>query len=508
VNLSCRNCLCFLLALAIPALAGCRIDSPERDLSKAAIGTDVIEFHYPGSSGRRLAVLATGLLDQAGTNSQDAVIPEVSGSLDCTNFKTDPSGLSVQLSAIDILMSAGRLEANLEVDVSDPVLTLGIFSGEQLVDSCEIHVSIPKQDVMLRIVAGQDNDQRPLIFVDGEPVLSGEPVSTVTDPYCQAYGSQVVETAVSRAVAGAVFQASTLLANALVEALGSTLGLDTAVAGNVARLESADADPGRLHFDFWPGADSNVFSQTGSRVGLAGGFESTRADCVPAAAADFPGSMQVPAEFAEKVPGTGAEYQCAISVSDDFLQQAFSAAWRGGLLCRTAADGELQTIDLADLFPSLLAWGEPGGVRLAMWPGGQPQLAFAPADTDAGESLPRLSLNLPNLGVDLYVNFEGSDMRMLGVGADVNLELAPRIEGTHVFLDLVKTHVGELSIEYSEMLTEAAGSLRASAAEALSRIAGQLVQQLGPLDVPMVAGAVNLLGFKRLEGRTLLYFGP
>ncbi len=508
VSLTCRSRVGLLLALLIFALPGCRLDSPERDLSKAAIGTDVIEFHYPQGSSERLAVLAMGLLEQDGADSQGAVIPAVSGSLDGSSFETDPSELSLQLSAIEMMISEGLLEASLEVDVSDPVLTLGIFTGGQPTSDCEIHVSIPRQVVPVRLVAGQGNDNQPLIFIDGELELIGEPVSAAMDPYCPAYGSQDVELAVSRAVAGAVLQASTLLADALSEALGSTLGLDAAAAGCVAGLTSRDTDQGRLHFEFWPGADADVFSPKGSRVGLAGGFESTRADCVPAAAADFPGSKLLPAEFAERVPGTGDEYQCAISISDDFLQQAFTAAWRGGLFCRNAADGDLQTMDLVDLFPSLAAWGPPGAVRVALWPGGQPQLAFAPADPDAGESLARLSLSLPSLAIDLYVSIEGSDMRMLGLAADLNLELAPRIEGTQVFLDLVKTHVGELSIDYSEMLTEAAGSLRALADEALSRIARQLLSQLGPLEVPMVPGAASLLGFKRLEGRTLLYFGP
>jgi len=508
VSLTYRSRVGLVSALLILALPGCRLDPPERDLSKAAIGTDVIEFHYPQGSGERLAVLAMGLLEQAGANSQDAVIPAVAGSLDSSSFETDPSELSVQLSAIQMVISQGLVEASLEVDVSDPVLSLGIFSGGQLVSNCEIHVSIPGQVVLVKLIAGQANDNQPLIFIDGELELTGDPISVTTDPYCPAYGSQDVEMAVSHAVTQALLQGSSQLSGALAEALGNTLGLDTAAAGSVAGQSLTDADQGRLHFEFWLGTDADVFSPTGSRVGLGGGFESTRADCVPAAAADFPGSKQAPAEFAERVPGTGDEYQCAISISDDFLQQAFSAAWRGGLFCRKAADGDLQTMDLVDLFPSLAAWGPLGAVRVAVWPGGQPQLAFAPADPAAGESLPRLSLSLPSLAVDLYVSIEGSDMRMLGLSTNLNLDLAPRIEGTQVFLDLVKTHVGELSIDYSEMLTEAAGSLRASVAEALDRIAKLLLAQLGPLEVPMVPGAVSLLGFRRLEGRTLLYFGP
>jgi hypothetical protein len=197
-------------------------------------------------------------------------------------------------------------------------------------------------------------------------------------------------------------------------------------------------------------------------------------------------------------------------VSIGFLKQGLAAAYRGGLLCRLPTAERLQGVSgLDELFPSVSSLGAMDPVRVAVWPAGQPELELMSPDEDAGEMLPRVVLRLPDLGLDLYVPFEGMDVRLLGLTADVTLQLAPGLEDHKLHFELREATVRELHVGFSKLLGESTADLESAAAEATERIMKAMVDSLQPLELPRPpAGAGGLLGTDYSEGRLLFYFSP
>ena len=102
---------------------------------------------------------------------------------------------------------------------------------------------------------------------------------------------------------------------------GSAVGTTSGAAGSVEDL---------VDFLMLPDSTAAGMGADDLRIGLQGGFESARAPCVPADAADLPPSTEPPAEFSNVLPGTGEAYGMGISISKGFLSQGLAAGCAAG----------------------------------------------------------------------------------------------------------------------------------------------------------------------------------
>jgi hypothetical protein len=336
--------------------------------------------------------------------------------------------------------------------------------------------------------------------MEGAPDIVGTPVSAELDYDCPEQPGSDVLPQVIGSVEDVIREAVADFASDLAVVAGGAVGTASGAAGSVEDL---------VDFLMLPDPTAAGMGADDLRIGLQGGFESTRAPCVPADAADLPASIEPPAEFPGGLPGTGEPYGMGVSISRGFLNQGLAAAYRGGLLCRRAGAGDLSGVRLDDLFPSLRSLGPLSAVRAAVWPGGQPQMEFISPDPAAGEDLPRVMVTLPRLTVDVYGNLEWTDMRLLSVTADVLVVLAPRLENGSLSFGLVEAHIGGMDINFSKLLDEGDEELRSGAIAAAERVIDRMLADMSLVELSRPAcGGGELLAAALEGGRILLYFAP
>jgi hypothetical protein len=169
----------------------------------------------------------------------------------------------------------------------------------------------------------------------------------------------------------------------------------------------------------------------GLRLGLDAGMTTpVAADCV--VPFDLGTSLATPSAnpAVGAVPVAVSPYDVGLVVSDDFVNQALYAVWRGGLLCvdgDTLAGADLPiTLDtdllgllIGDVFDPLFPEPEPIGLAL---------LPTTPPILDPGQ--PPIGVHVEDLQLDLFATVDGRTARLTGVALDVDAGLGLSFDGT------------------------------------------------------------------------------
>ncbi len=175
--------------------------------------------------------------------------------------------------------------------------------------------------------------------------------------------------------------------------------------------QDVDLNGATLHVNLFP-SDIDITTD-GLRLSLSGAMDADAASCI--AAYDPGGSAQTDAP----VPGASslpAGTHMGLLLSDDFINQALYAAWRGGILCISTDTLELPiTLDtglmgsltgnvFTDLFP------EPKPVSLRTVPRTPLTAAYdGPHDVD---------VNIQDLDLEFYAELDGREARIVDVSLD------------------------------------------------------------------------------------------
>lgn len=237
----------------------------------------------------------------------------------------------------------------------------------------------------------------------------------------------------------------------------------------------------------------------GVRIQLAGSMSGEVADCV--AAYDPGGSLKTPTSapaLGSTPSGVGADYHVALTLSDDFTNQALYALWRAGLLCYgLGPDGDfpLDTSILnlltGDAFAELFPEGKPLTLQTA--PKAPPTTTF---DGDHA-----IDVNLDRLGLELYTELDGRQAKMLTidlsgvVGADLAFDGTTGALGIEVDLDPAALTP---SVAYNEFYPEADEAILAG----FSSVFGSLVDTIvGGLldDLSFALPAFSGIGLTELQ---------
>jgi hypothetical protein len=423
------------------------------------------------------------------------------GSLGGTiEFVSNESELEIHAFDLEADVFDSKLQVAASMGAVEVSVPLDVYAEGEFLRTCFLHVVVPERGLYVTLAFSVVANDGPVLVVDSPPKIVGASVAAELDFNCPEQPGSDVQSVVIGSVEKVIQAAGLDFASELAEIAGGAVGTGSGSAGSMVD---------RVDFLVSPDAGAAGMGADDLRIGLRGGFESTRAPCVPADAADLPPFVEPPAEFPARVPGTGGPYGMGISVSKAFLKQGLAAAYRGGMLCRRAGAGDLPDVRLDDLFPSLRALGPMSAIRAAVWPGGQPELEFAPPDPDAGEDLPQIIVTLPRLALDIYGSLEWTDIRLLSVTADLLLVLSPQIENGSLSFVPVEVHIDGMDIDFSKLLDENDADLRAGARAAAERVIARMVEDLGLLEFPRPACAGgDLLGSALEGGRILLYFAP
>ena len=484
---------------AVPFGIGCNVSPLQNELDPASVGSQAVEFYVPPASP--LGEVITSLLVQAEADVLRLSLPVLQGSLGGTlEFVTNECELEIPVSGLSAAVLDGKLQITACMGAVEVSVPLDVYASGELLRTCFLRVVAPERELHVQLAFPDTPYNGPALEVDSAPGLVGDPVTAELDFDCPEQPGSDVQPVVIGSVEQVIQNSVLGFASELAAVAGSAVGTASGAAGSVEEL---------VDFLMLPDSGTAGMGIDDLRIGLLGGFESVRAPCVPSDAADLLPAVEPPADFPERVPDLGVPYGMGISISKGFLNQGLAAAYRGGLLCRRAGAGDLTDVRLDDLFPSLRALEPLSAVRVALWPGGQPEMEFTTPDPGAGEELPRMMVTLPRLSVDIYGNLEWTDVRLLGVTADVLVVLSPRLENGSLAFRLVEAHIGSMDIHFSKLLDENDADLRAGAINATERVIARMVEDMQLVDMTRPAcGGGDLLGSALESGRILLYFAP
>ena len=484
---------------AVPFGVGCNVSPLQNDLDPASVGSQSVEFYVPPASP--LGDILSTLLTERESDVLRLSLPVSQGSLGGTlEFVTGESELEIPVFDLGANILDSKLMVTASMGAAEVTIPLDVYAEGELLRTCFLYITAPERGLHVTLAFSGVAYNGPVLMVDGAPEIVGTPVTAELDFDCPEQPGSDIQSVVIGSAEEIIQNTVLDFASELAEIAGSAVGTGSGAAGSMEEL---------VDFLVSPDSGAAAIGTDDLRIGLLGGFESTRAPCVPADAVDLLPSGEPPAEFPERVPGTDVPYGMGISISKGFLKQGLAAAYRGGMLCRQAGAGDLPDVRLDDLFPSLRALGPMSAIRAAVWPGGQPELEFTTPDPDAGEDLPRIMVTLPRLALDVYGSLEWTDVRLFSVTADVLLVLSPRIENGSLSFTLVEAHIGSMDITFSKLLSEDDAELRAGALAAVERVVARMVEDMGLLEFPRPACAGgDLLGSVLKGGRILLYFAP
>lgn len=488
-----------LAATLMMMAAACSVSPLQRDLDPASVGSQAVEFYVPETSP--LGEVISILLAEAQADVVEVSLPVVQGSLGGTlEYVTSECELEIPVFDLGAVVLDSKLQIGATMGAAEVNVPLDVYAEGELLRTCFLRLVAPERQLHVQLAFSSALTDAPALVMYGTPDIAGSPVSAELDYDCPEQPGSDIQSLVIGSVEEVVRESVAGFASDLAVTAGEAVGTGSGVAGSVE---------GILDFLMLPESTAAGMGADDLRIGLLGGFESQRAPCVPADAADLPPSSEPPAGFPAGVPGTGEPYGMGISISKGFLGQGLAAGYRAGLLCRRAGAGDLSGVRLDDLFPSLRSLGPLYAVRAAVWPGGQPQLEFTAPDPAAGEDLPRIMVTLPRLRIDVYGNLEWTDVRLLSVTADVLVVLSPRLENGSLSFGLAEAHLGSMDIDFSKLLDESDEDLRSGAITAAERVIDRLVADMRLAEFPRPpCGGGDLLKAELDGGRILLYFAP
>ncbi|MBN2493473.1 MAG: hypothetical protein JXR96_02685 [Deltaproteobacteria bacterium] len=487
---------CPIFALGLCALAACDAPPLPEPLDPAAEGQRAVELFLPAYRAEALDVELLAELEGADADRLRLELDAISGSLgEPLSFECEPASASIALEALSAWAHSGGVSAQVHFESSELLLPLEVFSEGEPLRTCfaTAAIALPSATVAMELTE-QEGSLGLAATVHWD--APRQPAEVVLEEGCPEQPGSQLASLVRQAVDEALRVGLAGLAGDVALAVERSTGLTAGVSIGLGEPE--------IRFSLLAALDS-IETDSAVRVGLAGGFEADRASCVPDLPLPPPASGAA-ASIAELLPRSGEGYGMAVAFSRAFLLQGLAGVHRAGLVCRHSGQGGL-SIEIADLFPSLGALGQLGEVRVAIWPDGQPELDFAGADVLAGEVLPRVLVHLPEVRMDLYIDLEGANVRVLGARADVGLNLAPRLEDDRLSFALKECQVLHLQIDHAELLAESGETLRSKAGQAIGRVAAAQIEALEPLTIyrPACAGG-EVLESRLLDEHVVLYF--
>ncbi|GAG51538.1 unnamed protein product, partial [marine sediment metagenome] len=226
------------------------------------------------------------------------------GSLDpYTVFEVAPRRVSLAVESLLVEPGEGGLSPTVGLTSGQVVMSMEV-SGEDLpTQTCPIELFVPERAAGLHLVFSQDDTGAAALVLDGSPRLTGEPIQVQIDPACDIQAGDHVETAVAEAVDQALHEALPGLTDALTGLCERALGVDLGGAGRLSEDFS---------FSLLPDGPSTELAAGRTQLGLAGGFESRRAACVPADLALAPVGQGQAAEFDQLLPRAREPYHLAV----------------------------------------------------------------------------------------------------------------------------------------------------------------------------------------------------
>ncbi|GMV41180.1 MAG: hypothetical protein AMXMBFR64_28960 [Myxococcales bacterium] len=200
--------------------------------------------------------------------------------------------------------------------------------------------------------------------------------------------------------------------------------------GRRVTQQSPGGDPGSMSERLTPSASadgSSVLVVQGALVSMGAdlALSSARNTCVPDLPIDSAPATEPPG-VPPTVPGTGAPYDVALSLSVSALKQAVAHAWRAGLFCEsvgsTQAEG-LTAATFAPWLPDIEALANSNPVWLRFWPAASPTVTFN--DEGAGPGGLSVHLFFPQIQVELYADVEETRLLLYRLTGAVSLGTHP-----------------------------------------------------------------------------------
>lgn len=497
------RCLAWMGLLLLVACEGpesCGVQALDQPLAEEQLGPRSLEFHVPEAEMEDLQHEILWLLGEEGQAAFPLEIPALSGSLGGPlDFDSQSLAGQVSLNSMESWLEEGQLRLQVTLEPHSLSVPLQVYSELDPLRVCQLQVTIPSRQALVLMRLADEGDDQPLHFAAEAAWDSGEAFSPelMLEEGCpQQEGSQL-ETIWREALSEAYRVGLGSLAEAMSGAADRSLGLDVSLSGKLAD---------GLRFQLSPQLSEVSTDESAWSLGLRGGVSAGSHECVPDDLLSAPPADGQGAPFSEVLPRSGEAYGMAVAISKAFVQQGLTAAHRSGLFCRSAGEGALE-LELDDLLPSTTDFAPLGSVRVAVFPDGAPQLGVQGADLDAGETLFRLRVSLPQVSMDVYGQMDGAALRLLACKADLRLTLATSIENGLLRFQLVDLAVNNLEILFDELLSESGEDLRQRSTQVIQRVTEALLARLPAMGLNLpVCGAGAALEGQLSEEHLLLYF--
>ena len=195
------------------------------------------------------------------------------------------------------------------------------------------------------------------------------------------------------------------------------------------------------------------------------GLDTTTHPCVPA--------LQQPPRFVSgpspNLSGSsvnGVPVQFQMSIAGSSINRALFTLWQAGYMClqldsdiiEASFGRRIDANTLSILLPSLAEFARDNvPILISLSPrfdlNDFPLVNLRQEESNLGPDKASIDLRLPGLGMDLYVYLEGRWSRIVGVSADIDLDLAIQsAAGSQIELTSQPPNVSNLEVNYSELL--------------------------------------------------------
>lgn len=386
-------------------------------------------------------------------------------------YLTEPVELDLVADDVEIVASAGRLDATLRLTLSsaDSMLyavgSCGVLEG--IWEACAFDVPTTSLEVHVGMLVAA---------VEGEFDVTVEPLTIEMSPI----GNPLDDCMVASGVGTLLGQDPYAISNLILSYVEPELqGLGTTIETELETQLDAFAYETEL-----PLGDTSIslalepslveLSDAGMVIGLGATIDATPSSCVDSSAGSQLLDSPWP-NFGEVAEGTSFPYDAGLFVSKDFADQLLYAVWAGGLLCLEVdnlngieLDAEFVGALIGPEFSSMFAPEAPATLRVV--PDAAPTMAFY-------HDGPQLRIGLTNLGLELGSELDHHPVRAFraDIEAELGLDVAlvDRTITPSVVLDESTLRFHE---QYSELLSPGYSS-------ALASMAGTVIEPFLPDDL-------------------------
>jgi hypothetical protein len=250
------------------------------------------------------------------------------------------------------------------------------------------------------------------------------------------------------------------------------------------------------------GGNAARFMDGGLNLGLVGGAYAEPNACVaprnksPISVPTF----SFPATIAPASGGAASTYMVGLAAHDALLGELAGEAYSAGLLCQEISSGRVGLVN-SGIVGLLLGEGEtvanlmdgrtnpPRPAIMELHPRAVPEVQVGlgttgPDPQDATRTLllePLLTINVPNLDIDIYVLADDRYVRLVTLTVDLAMGLGLDLTGdgeVHLVANPVDTWIREVRASHAEMLAQSAEEVAAAVPELLAAFLPQFAPSL------------------------------